>query len=55
MNRWKRQLIEGIPEVFSEDASRELAREREAEIQDLETRLEKLTVERAFLQRVSES
>ena len=53
--RWKRQLIEGMPEAFSEDASRELAEEREAEIRDLETRIEKLTVERDFLQRGLES
>ena len=39
-------MIEGMPEAFSGDASRELAREREAEIQDLETRIERLTVER---------
>ena len=51
VRRWKRQLIEGLPEVFSEDTSRELAEEREAEIRDLETRIEKLTVERDFLQR----
>lgn len=55
VRRWKRQLIEGMPDVFSEDASRELAEEREAEVQDLETRIEKLTVERDFLQRGLES
>lgn len=55
VSRWKRQLIERLPEVFSEDAERELARESEAEIRDLETRLEKLTDERDFLQRVLES
>ena len=44
-----------MPEMFSEGAGRELARDREAEIQDLETRIEKLTVEQDSLQRVLES
>ena len=55
VSRWKRQLIEGLPEVFSADAGREFARERDAEIRDLETRIERLTDERDFLQRVLES
>ena len=55
VSRWKRKLIEGLPEVFSEDAGHEFAREREAEIRDLETRIEKLTDERDFIQRVLES
>ena len=55
MSRWKRQLIEGLPEALSGDAGRDLAEEREAEIRDLETRIEKLTDERDFLQRVLES
>lgn len=55
VNRWKRQLIEGLPEVLSGNADRKLAEEREAEIRDLETRIEKLTDERDFLQRVLES
>ena len=55
VSRWKRQLIEGLPEALSGDAGREFARERGAEIRDLETRIERLTDERDFLQRVLES
>ena len=55
VSRWKRQLIEGLLEVLSGDAGRRVAEEREAEIRDLETRLERLTDERDFLQRVLES
>ena len=55
VSRWKRKLIEGLPELFSGDAGRKVAREREAEIRDLETRIERLTDERDLLQRVLES
>ncbi len=49
VSRWKRKLTEGLPEVSSGDAGRKLAEEREAEIRDLETRIEKLTDQRDSL------
>ena len=47
VSHWKRQLIEGMPGgALRRIASRELAREPDEEIQDRETRIEKLTCER---------
>lgn len=51
VSRWKRQLTDGLLEMFSGDAGRQLAKDREAEIRNLEARIEKLTVECDFLQR----
>ena len=45
---WKRQLLEGIPEVFAGGAGRKLAKEHEAKIRDLHAKIGVLTLERDF-------
>ena len=49
VNTWKRQLLEGLPEVFA--AGRKLAKEHEAKVRDLHAKIGELTVERDFFQR----
>ena len=51
MSTWKRQLIEGLPEVFAGAAGRNAALEHEAKIRDLHTKIGELTVERDFFRR----
>ena len=45
---WKRQLLEGLPEVFAGGAGRKAALEHEAKIRDLHAKIGELTVERDF-------
>ena len=45
---WKRQLLEGLPEVFTGGAGRKAALEHEAKIRDLHAKIGELTVERDF-------
>ena len=48
---WKRQLLEGLPEVFAGREGRKAALEHEAKIRDLHTKIGELTVERDFVRR----
>ena len=48
---WKRQLLEGLPEVFGGGAGRKAAKEHEAKIRDLHAKIGELTVERDFFRR----
>ena len=48
MTTWKRQLLEGLPEVFAGGAGRKAALEHEAKIRDLHAKIGELTVERDF-------
>ena len=48
---WKRQLLEGLPEVFAGGAGRKAALEHEAKIRDLHAKIGELTVERDFFRR----
>ena len=48
---WKRQLLEGLPEVFAGGAGRKAALEHEAKIRDLHAKIGGLTVERDFFRR----
>ena len=48
VSTWKRQLLEGLPEVFAGGAGRKLAKEHEAKIRDLHAKIGELTVERGF-------
>ena len=48
VSTWKRQLLEGLPEVFAGGAGRKLAKEHEAKIRDLHAKIGELTVERDF-------
>ena len=48
MSTWKRQLLEGLPEVFAGGAGRRLAREHEAKVRELHAKIGELTVERDF-------
>ncbi|WP_419943456.1 IS3 family transposase [Candidatus Palauibacter sp.] len=48
---WKRQLLEGLPEVFAGGAGRKAAKEHEARIRDLHAKIGELTVERDFFRR----
>ena len=41
---WKRQLLEGLPEVFAGGAGRKAALEHEAKIRDLHAKIGELTV-----------
>ncbi len=45
---WKRQLLEGLPEVFAGGAGRKAALEHEAKIRDLHAKIGEFTVERDF-------
>ena len=45
---WKRQLLEGLPEVFAGGAGRKAALEHEAKIRDLHAKIGELTVELDF-------
>ncbi|WP_419161470.1 IS3 family transposase [Candidatus Palauibacter sp.] len=51
VSTWKRQLLEGLPEVFAGGAGRKLAKEHEARIRDLHAKIGELTVERDFFRR----
>ena len=51
VSTWKRQLLEGLPEVFAGGAGRKLAKEHEAKIRDLHAKIGELTVERDFFRR----
>ena len=48
VSTWKRQASEGLSQVFSNGADREL-QDREAEVHDLHAKIGQLTVERDFL------
>ena len=48
VSTWKRQLLEGLPEVFAGGAGRKLAKEHEAKVRDLHAKIGELTVERDF-------
>ena len=48
---WKRQLLDAAPGVFAEGENRKRAKEHEAKIQDLHTKIGELTVERDFFRR----
>ena len=39
VSTWKRQLLEGLPEVFAGGAGRKLAKEHEAKIRDLHAKI----------------
>ena len=49
---WKRQAVEGLAEVFSKDAERQV-RDHESEVRDLHAKIGELIVERDFLSRGS--
>ncbi len=49
VSTWKRQLLEGLPEVFAGGAGRKAA--HEAKIRDLHAKIGELTVERDFFRR----
>ena len=51
VSTWKRQLLEGLPEVFAEGAGRKLAKEHEAKIRDLHAKIGELSIERVFFRR----
>ena len=51
VSAWKRQLLDAVPEVFSNGGSRKLAKEHEAKIQDLHAKIGDLTVERDVFRR----
>ena len=51
VSAWKRQLLEGLPEVFAGGAGRKLAREHEAKVRELHAKIGELTVERDFFRR----
>ncbi|WP_423928334.1 IS3 family transposase [Candidatus Palauibacter sp.] len=51
VSTWKRQLLEGLPEVFAGGAGRKLAKEHEAKVRDLHAKIGELTVERDFFRR----
>ncbi|WP_420636246.1 IS3 family transposase [Candidatus Palauibacter sp.] len=51
VSTWKRQLLEGLPEVFAGGAGRKLAREHEAKVRELHAKIGELTVERDFFRR----
>ena len=51
MSTWKRQLLEGLPEVFAGGAGRRLAKEHEAKVRELHAKIGELTVERDFFRR----
>ncbi|WP_419164382.1 IS3 family transposase [Candidatus Palauibacter sp.] len=51
VSTWKRQLLEGLPEVFAGGAGRRLAREHEAKVRELHAKIGELTVERDFFRR----
>ena len=51
VSAWKRQLLEGMPEVFAGGAGRKLAREHEAKVRELHAKIGELTVERDFFRR----
>ena len=44
---WKRQLLEGLPEVFAGGAGRKAALEHEAKIRDLHAKIGELTARRS--------
>ena len=48
VSAWKRQLLEGLPEVFAGGAGRKLAREHEAKVRELYAKIGELTLERDF-------
>ncbi len=51
VSTWKRQLLEGLPEVFAVGAGRKLAKEHEAKVRELHAKIGELTVERDFFRR----
>ena len=51
VSTWKRQLLEGLPEVFAGTPGRKAAQEHEAKIRDLHAKIGELTVERDFFRR----
>lgn len=51
VSTWKRQLLEGLPEVFAGGAGRKLAKEHEAKVGDLHAKIGELTVERDVFRR----
>ncbi|WP_420635870.1 IS3 family transposase [Candidatus Palauibacter sp.] len=51
VSTWKRQLLEGLPEVFAGGAGRKLAKEHEAKVRELHAKIGELTVERDFFRR----
>ena len=51
VSTWKRQLLEGLSEVFAGGADHKAAREHEAKIRELHAKIGELTVERDFLRR----
>ena len=51
VSTWKRQSLEGLPEVFAGGAGRRLAREHEAKVRELHAKIGELTVERDFFRR----
>ncbi|WP_419167033.1 IS3 family transposase [Candidatus Palauibacter sp.] len=51
VSTWKRQLLEGLPEVFAGGAGRKLAKEHEAKVRELYAKIGELTVERDFFRR----
>ncbi|WP_420442398.1 transposase [Candidatus Palauibacter sp.] len=53
VSTWKRQLLEGLPEVFAAGAGRKLAKEHEARVRDLHAKIGELTGERDVFRRGS--
>ena len=51
VSTWKRQLLEGLPEVFAGGAGRKLAKEHEAKVRELHAKIGELTVERDVFRR----
>ena len=51
VSTWKRQLLEGLPEVFAGGAGRKAALAHEAKIRDMHAKIGELTVEREFFRR----
>ncbi len=50
LSAWKRQVIDGLSEVFSNGVDR-ARRDHESEVRDLHAKIGELTVERDFLAR----
>jgi transposase len=52
ITKWKRQLLEGVSDIFSDNAVKSVA-SHEDEIKELHAKIGQLTVEKDFLERVS--
>jgi len=51
VSAWKRQLLDGVPEVFAKEGRGKLAKEHDAKIRDLHAKIGELMVERDFFRR----